>query len=414
MERMDEIYSGAAFTIVDATGDNFNHGLSGVTPTRRLQPSLVDVTIDDVRFTYLRTPPGDKVGGSPWASRGWTYQEGFLSPRGILFTDDQVMFQCNNMQCFEAFEIPMDALKKSTGKDGNIKLPLGDVKPILKANQTLVDHMMAYSKRDLTNDADSLNAFLGILSHYSKEYVHFLGSPIHCSKKIMINSWYHPEPAQRRNQFLSWSWAGWKGGVTATSLDNPDHEIRLLRKDGCRISLERYIESYNHYQTLSMEHFIEITGEMTKLSFTHIQWSSELGIKNAGLDAAKLRDGPWAVLPLTEDLRSYSFLYVDDASMAAERQDELPAIVLEFGKESRDHNIVILVLKEGSRYYRRVGLITLRHKFATTSDDADGKRRPKQVVYRNKAGDWLPKAPISEPSEQIWQQRTERKTVLVE
>jgi hypothetical protein len=100
--------------------------------------------------------------------------------------------------------------------------------------------------------------------------------------------------------------------------------------------------------------------------------------------------------------------------MAAERQDELPAIVLEFGKESRDHNIVILVLEEASRYYKRVGLITLRHKFATTSDDVNGKGRPNQVVYRNKTGDWLPKAPISEPSEQIWLQRTERKTVLVE
>ncbi|KAG8349379.1 hypothetical protein FVEN_g12406 [Fusarium venenatum] len=416
MKRMDEIYSGAKFTIIDATGDDRTYGLSGVTLPRQPNPPRAYVEIDGVKLTYLHTPPADKIRSSRWASRGWTYQEGILSRRRIFFTSDQVMFQCNNMTCLEAFAIPMDALQKSNGNGGHRQPHLNDIEPILMAKQNLDGHLMAYSKRDLKYDEDSLNAFLGILSHYSgpgKPYVHFLGSPIHRVKGSMINAWYHLEPAKRRDQFPSWSWTGWKGEVKLTSRSNPDHEIGLMTENGDRTSLEKYIKACDDNQTLPMKHVIELTGKMTTFSFKHIKWSLEPNVRNNGLDEPKLQDGPWAILPLTTDIRCYSFLYLDDASLAAESQFELPVIVLELGTESKNHNIIILVLKESSDHYERVGLITIRHAFQITNEDDRWKGQPKQVIYLDKAERWLPRAPISEPLTHIWLQGTEKKTILV-
>jgi hypothetical protein len=36
-------------------------------------------------------------GSASWFERGWTYQEGVLSRRRLMFTENQVCFQCEEM-----------------------------------------------------------------------------------------------------------------------------------------------------------------------------------------------------------------------------------------------------------------------------------------------------------------------------
>ncbi len=47
-----------------------------------------------------------------WSSRAWTYQEGLLSRRRLLFTESQVYFQCMEMHCWEGISAPPAVLKQ--------------------------------------------------------------------------------------------------------------------------------------------------------------------------------------------------------------------------------------------------------------------------------------------------------------
>lgn len=39
----------------------------------------------------------DSIKQSKWATRGWTYQEGCLSRRRLIFTEKEVLFLCNKL-----------------------------------------------------------------------------------------------------------------------------------------------------------------------------------------------------------------------------------------------------------------------------------------------------------------------------
>lgn len=89
---MDKVYLCAVITIVAAAGESANYGLPEVSFTlRRAQPYAA------VRGQLLASTMRNSqvaIGSSRWANRGWTYQEGALSKRRLVFTDDQVFFEC--------------------------------------------------------------------------------------------------------------------------------------------------------------------------------------------------------------------------------------------------------------------------------------------------------------------------------
>lgn len=97
---MDRIYSGAEITIISA-GDDPSGGLPGVNRTPR-QPQ---------RVAHLGGGPyvvvGDiihQINSSPWNSRAWTYQEGILAPRCLIFSKSQIYFQCSGVHCLESLD----------------------------------------------------------------------------------------------------------------------------------------------------------------------------------------------------------------------------------------------------------------------------------------------------------------------
>jgi hypothetical protein len=95
--HMDAIYSSAFVTIVAASGSSSDSGLPGVSRSRNGHQVTED--IHGLRFSvplpeYMSTVfDPDLV----WNSRGWTFQEKILSKRLLVFTEDQVYFQCSNM-----------------------------------------------------------------------------------------------------------------------------------------------------------------------------------------------------------------------------------------------------------------------------------------------------------------------------
>ncbi|RGP64953.1 hypothetical protein FSPOR_7567 [Fusarium sporotrichioides] len=419
IQRMDEVYSQADFTIIDAAGTDCTHGLAGVSIPRRPDPAQASVQVNRVKLTYLGTPPGSKVKASRWASRGWTYQEGVLSHKRIFFTDEQVIFQCNTMTCQESVSIHKNALHKIGRNNDKKQSKLEDIEPIslIRGNHgvNLGDHLMEFSGRDLTNDKDSLDAFLGILNVYHKAhgYVHFLRNPLNIKGKPMINTWYHPEPGIRKSDFPSWSWTGWKGAIKMTSYQNPDSDIRLVTTTGDSISIDDYIKLLNKSDPRELKPIIKLEGRMTKLWFKLIKWALEPPfVRNRKINEPKIEDGPWAILPLTNEFTCYSFLYLDNEALTGLCEFQLPVIVLEIGSSSGNKNTNILVLREKGANFEHVGLIPMRHPFEP--DNEKWNAAPKPTVYKRRNGKWMTKAPIPKPEDHIWLQEAKRMTITLQ
>ncbi|RBA15465.1 hypothetical protein FPRO05_12539 [Fusarium proliferatum] len=414
IKKMDAIYSRAIFTIIDAAGTNCNSGLAGITFPRISSPKQRCVQVDGVKLTYVGTPPEEKIQSSTWGSRGWTYQEGLLSHRRIFFTNEQVMFQCNNMTCLESFAIPMDVLHRLDIPNTKKQPILKDTEPLFLPLKDIGKHLMEFSKRNFSHDRETLDAFLGVLNACRREegYFHFLGNPFREKKGWLINAWYHVKPGARKVGFPSWSWTGWKGEIKMTSHDTPDHDLRLIREDGCSISLEDYRTAYDTNPPQPMKPVIQLEGKMTMMSFELIKWGSETTIPNRMFNQTVVQDGPWAILPLTTDITCYSFLYLDNEAKTGLYQFELPIMVLEFGIESRDHNIIILVLREEGDLYERVGMVTIRGGFE--SSIKNGKAPAKLTMYKDKSRGWMTRVPISNPRDYIWQKDLEKKTIVLQ
>jgi hypothetical protein len=186
----------------------------------------------------------------------------------------------------------------------------------------------------------------------------------------------------------------------------------LFTEDGCSISLDDYRALCNTNQPPGMKPVIQLKGKMAMLSFELIKWGSEATIPNRTVNKTIIQDGPWAILPLTTDITCYSFLYLDNEALTGLYQFKLLIMVLEFGIKSRDHNLVILVLREKGDLYERVGMVITRDAFK--SDNKDGKAPAKLTIYKDKNGRWMARAPISEPHDRIWQKELEQKTIVLQ
>ncbi|KAF1365146.1 hypothetical protein EJ07DRAFT_161254 [Lizonia empirigonia] len=98
LDLMDLIYNFAALTLVAAAGDNASFGLPGVSHPRNLQPTI---SVDGQLWVSALEDPRRCVARSTWNSRAWTFQEGLFARQRLLFTTDQVAFECNGADFFE-------------------------------------------------------------------------------------------------------------------------------------------------------------------------------------------------------------------------------------------------------------------------------------------------------------------------
>ncbi|KAK5993407.1 hypothetical protein PT974_06837 [Cladobotryum mycophilum] len=173
IELMGRIYTQSALTLVIAAGDGVQSGIPGVSVPREEQLSLKTET-DLFTTTLLR--PDLEVASSNWASRAWTYQEGLLSRRRLVFTPSQTYFQCRNLHCHESTSLP---LQLARGLNLGRVFPLAD--EVFQLPK-LKHHIKTFMAKSLTDDRDRLDAFRGILHDYSQRerlsVDHLLGLPL--------------------------------------------------------------------------------------------------------------------------------------------------------------------------------------------------------------------------------------------
>lgn len=162
---------------------------------------------------------------STYFTRAWTMQEALFSKRRLMFTDQQAHFMCNRASFAEDIDESADPAgyfvgaeprefwtqkaesKRSYEKGERRRLGDEDCRQMV-AN---------YTQRNMTNEGDSLNAFLGIQNYLvaAWELGEFrYGLPVGDFTQAL--RWYNDRSVgvpKRRYGFPSWSWTGWAGAV---------------------------------------------------------------------------------------------------------------------------------------------------------------------------------------------------------
>jgi len=157
ISQMDRIYSGAELGIVVAAGDNANYGLPGVSSRLRQKQAKASLPSQGISLLQVYPTTNKKLAVSVWASRGWTLQEGYLSRRRLIFTDDQVSFLCNTMYSTESFRQDPDICIYNN-------MPFQNIIPSpFERGLAIAELITEYTTRRLSYSSDSLSAFLGIL-----------------------------------------------------------------------------------------------------------------------------------------------------------------------------------------------------------------------------------------------------------
>jgi len=302
ISKMTDIYQCADITLFAAAGSGASYGLPGVGPTPRNAQPRYTLDSGSTLVSILRDPRRDVMESTHW-TRGWTYQEGVLSNRRLVFTDNQMYWECNHMATQESLATilwhqpgnkreedhpttmadfmiggifkghlfsggPFGEHESINPSDDPHQLSYGFAQPVeigVRSQFRGIDeHIRDYSKRRLSHDTDSLNAFLGITSAYTRlpDFYLLHGLPLWMGKVagsfsgaritfgLAVSAWYHLgsgiqstftcEASRRRTHFPSWSWAGWDAGEggAITWRSPPQFEHAALTADLIKCNLE--------------------------------------------------------------------------------------------------------------------------------------------------------------------------------
>lgn len=245
ISRMTTIYEEADFTIVAAAGSGASHGLPGVRSTPRIPQPKYYLDSGSLLLSILRDPRRDILESQYW-TRGWTYQEGVLSNRRIVFTESQVYWECRCMAVHESLDVTLFHMPANEEEEENSDSVMADFMltgifkgdaysggynsdhdnlvivrdeayrpdygfPIhreasLRAQlRGLNEHIREFSKRKLSHDTDTLPALPGIVGLYkqTEAICLFHGIPMWIGNiagdvngaqitfALSFSSWYH-------------------------------------------------------------------------------------------------------------------------------------------------------------------------------------------------------------------------------
>ncbi|KFY31101.1 hypothetical protein V493_01386 [Pseudogymnoascus sp. VKM F-4281 (FW-2241)] len=391
--HMDSVYECSELTIIAAAGSDGTYGLPGVSARPRKQQQIA--LAGDFQIIWSMADPYDTIRTSTWYTRGWTFQEAILSRRRLAFTDDQMYFECDAMNCYESLATPLDNMHVQnrskmldcmrSGMFGrNEKLQFGKlVKQNLHSNSLFLQYLVfieEYSGRALTKEEDSLNAFQGIMQYFSRYTVEqgtarfyqvcgipYLDAP-HKSQtekesyfvdalawNHVLNSGDRDRGSQRRSGFPSWSWAGWAGKVEyryrveKSYAKNPFFQSYVadisLHQDGKQLVFPTWPSEAANPTT---------TYEGIRLSFKakRVPWHSYQ--VNPNVPGEWLIDGSRATLFLSLETRSEA-----EVCRQLVEGDALVSVPLGGLRGFGYHFIVVLRKNFSDETYSRVGLFIL-------------------------------------------------------
>lgn len=226
---MDAIYSGAYATIINLSGADATSGIARVGSTAPRCSQIVE-KVGTRRIVSLMPTLQEYLKTVIWNTRAWTFQECVLSPRRLFFTEHQLYFACNQLQCCESIDETFLNRQDSTGNN-----PLNEAErttvitnPFVQGrmptslSRTMalyVQLIMDYTCRHMTLQTDALAALTGLFQRFQQNKflrAFLYGLPVDQFRAGLM--WVHCERGtdftpHRRNAFPSWSWLEWQGQI---------------------------------------------------------------------------------------------------------------------------------------------------------------------------------------------------------
>ena len=342
---MSTIYSGAWATIICLSGRSARSGLprvgtlQGVIP----QPSC---EIWGKRLLSVMPTLSQQISWSPWVSRAWTFQEGLLSPRRLFFTNHQVYFECNSVQCCESlddsnspFHLASDEqrlvalgavphfqdLSSLMGPEdaigrGVLRDPFRHISSDVDAEfynddfSRYLTLVHSYTMKKMSHDADSLNAFSAMLTRLAENYYKggfVQGLPVEDLPRALL--WFHPTLPRRRVDFPAWSWAGWEGGVNNIVVDGasiPHGEVMPPLRIWKAGDDERPELVYNFNPTPDIIEEVEKTDDEED-SWIDVKDSNSSLDSESGYDSDEINEGRDVTLWLGTEMTAHTGLSSD-------------------------------------------------------------------------------------------------------
>jgi hypothetical protein len=248
VKDMDIVYARAVLTIVAAEGTHANSGLPGIRSNTRKASESFNVT-DDLVLQPSRAI-AEVLLNCPWSQRAWTFQEGILSSRCLIFTNQAVSFSCCSTTWSEDIKSPNEDSAPPWRYAPGIMF---DFRSVLSEIQTQIaiqadkadeeddeedvdllfemwtDVVGNLSTRNLSFESDILFAAAGMISVLQSAFTvsSVYGLPERRLEQFLFWSPMEPGCLRRRRDvqgnaiYPTWSWAGWVGEVSW-----PEHMAR--------------------------------------------------------------------------------------------------------------------------------------------------------------------------------------------
>ncbi|KAM0351099.1 hypothetical protein ACHAPU_002881 [Fusarium lateritium] len=265
IQKMHEIYREADLTIVSAAGDGPEYGLPGISTPRTKAPS-VNVRVGSRQIVSTGTSAQGAIRGTIWASRAWTYQEGLVSRRKLIFTDEQIYLHCMEREFRETIVQDYSLLTKSDNEDLATPFQCRILYLIPQKNglESVYWLIQDFAQRKITFQSDTLNALVGVLNFFQEafpsQFRHIWGQPVPYDRTSSMGdivasalNWQMVVAGKRRLEFPSWSWIGWTGGAWPMAFKpyKEDMKASLVLKDGRIIDDASVFEDPSAFQKLS-------------------------------------------------------------------------------------------------------------------------------------------------------------------
>ncbi|KAH7255326.1 heterokaryon incompatibility protein-domain-containing protein [Fusarium redolens] len=249
ISKMATTYKNAAITLAAGTATRACEGFLGSLPDKSptyLPEHKFDIPMKDGRIgtVYLSGNPYQL--DHPLDKRGWTLQEYMLSSRMLIFSDYQLLWQCQETELQSVtgnnagieYQQHLESLPWASFDDeGEPSYGTHDSEKLYLWKTIIIQ----YTRRELKDPEDRLPAVTGITAELQKVWrdSHIYG---HWERWfIQLLAWYKPDNDRVGKRHLkrapSWSWVSVNGGIRYEDpIEIEDAKIEILTAAKVRLS----------------------------------------------------------------------------------------------------------------------------------------------------------------------------------
>ena len=232
ISQMCIIYSSAVLTIANAGGNNAQDPIPGVRVGTRKPRQRVAI-VRNSEITNVLPGAEHALKTTCWNSRGWTFQERVLSRRLLVFTRDQMYWQCVAEPWAEDLHAEQLECKSPNRLFNKVALVHEPVPRAVSENEAFRYYaycVKTYTSRKLGKASDVLNAFAGVMrlleGTSTLRFHHASGLPINMMECALL--WHPILPVVPRQgvDLPSWCWASCEGQIEYEGACFRQHETK--------------------------------------------------------------------------------------------------------------------------------------------------------------------------------------------